>query len=250
MMAPPATPRSRATANVRIGYADFRRFFNLMCMAAEVQLHATKAGLAAIRATESVEVATMAQGRLDAKLATARHVFLGGSCDPTTWRKDTCIPVFEAAGVSYFNPQTTDWQPSFIELEARAKEDCHVLLFVIDDCTRAIASMLESTEYIMRRQNVVIVIREIAADQLIDNEPLGQRQLKDLNRARQFLADIAERHPALCQVRLAIVNHPRFNLAFNAISYTNSCYYINFTALGVCHRRGRVPLYNSHASRM
>jgi len=31
-------------------------------------------------------------------------VFLGGSCNPTTWRKDLAIPYLQDAGVSFFNP--------------------------------------------------------------------------------------------------------------------------------------------------
>ena len=45
-----------------------------------------------------------------------------------------------------------DWHPGLIQQEARAKEDSVVLLFVIDGRTRAIASMLEATEYILSRK--------------------------------------------------------------------------------------------------
>lgn len=31
-------------------------------------------------------------------------VFLGGSCNPTTWRKDVAIPYLQDAGVSFYNP--------------------------------------------------------------------------------------------------------------------------------------------------
>lgn len=31
-------------------------------------------------------------------------VFLGGSCNPTTWRKDLAIPYLQDAGVSFYNP--------------------------------------------------------------------------------------------------------------------------------------------------
>ena len=34
-------------------------------------------------------------------------VFLGGSCNPTTWRTDIVIPIFEGAGISFFNPQAS-----------------------------------------------------------------------------------------------------------------------------------------------
>ena len=31
-------------------------------------------------------------------------VFLGGSCNPTTWRKCIAIPYLEKHGVTYYNP--------------------------------------------------------------------------------------------------------------------------------------------------
>jgi len=31
-------------------------------------------------------------------------VFLGGSCNPTTWRSDIAIPFFKQHGITYYNP--------------------------------------------------------------------------------------------------------------------------------------------------
>lgn len=40
------------------------------------------------------------------RFATAFYlaVFLGGACNPTTWRQDTAIPFLDAVGISYYNP--------------------------------------------------------------------------------------------------------------------------------------------------
>jgi hypothetical protein len=73
-------------------------------------------------------------------------VFLGGSCDPTTWRADIAVPLLNKAKVPYFNPQIQvtsgfsrcsanalvvsccrhlqDWHPGLIQQEAKAKEVC------------------------------------------------------------------------------------------------------------------------------
>lgn len=32
------------------------------------------------------------------------EVFLGGSCNPTTWRQDIAIPTLKSLGITYFNP--------------------------------------------------------------------------------------------------------------------------------------------------
>ncbi len=78
------------------------------------------------------------------------EVYLGGSCHPTTWRRDIAIPVCEARSVTYYNPQIDDWTPDLVSVEAKAKEESSVLFFVIDNRTRAIGSMLEASEYIGR----------------------------------------------------------------------------------------------------
>jgi hypothetical protein len=40
-----------------------------------------------------------------------QKVFLGGSCNPTMWRKDVAIPAFEKFGVPFYNPQVENWSP-------------------------------------------------------------------------------------------------------------------------------------------
>lgn len=34
----------------------------------------------------------------------APEVFLGGSCNPTTWRADVAIPTLDKLGISFYNP--------------------------------------------------------------------------------------------------------------------------------------------------
>lgn len=36
----------------------------------------------------------------------APEVFLGGSCNPTTWRADVAIPTLDKMGISFYNPVT------------------------------------------------------------------------------------------------------------------------------------------------
>ena len=122
------------------------------------------------------------------------QVFLGGSCNPTTWRADTAIPALTNAGISFYNPQVDDWSEELVEIEAAAKAEAETLLFVIDGQTRAIASILEATEYICCGRSVVLVINEIPDNTEIDGQCVTGRELKDLNRARSYLADLATRH--------------------------------------------------------
>lgn len=37
------------------------------------------------------------------------EVFLGGSCNPTTWRADVAIPELQKLGISFYNPVRFDF---------------------------------------------------------------------------------------------------------------------------------------------
>ena len=120
-------------------------------------------------------------------------VFLGGSCNPTTWRADIAIPLLESKEITFFNPQVDEWSEELVAIEAKAKEDAEVLLFVIDNKTRGITSMLEATENISRGRKVILVI--VPYDEItVDDVPLEGSEKKDLSRARKYLLDIAKRH--------------------------------------------------------
>eukprot|EP00656_Telonema_subtile_P029124 TRINITY_DN3209_c0_g1_i4.p1 TRINITY_DN3209_c0_g1~~TRINITY_DN3209_c0_g1_i4.p1 ORF type:complete len:200 (-),score=63.64 TRINITY_DN3209_c0_g1_i4:128-727(-) len=122
-------------------------------------------------------------------------LFLGGSCNPTTWREDTAIPMCQQHNISYYNPQVADWHDGLVEVEASAKENAKVLLFVIDNTTRALASCLEATEFIcVGRVVSLVVLSDLLPGCIIDGEEVGKGELKDLNRARRYLKDVADRH--------------------------------------------------------
>jgi hypothetical protein len=42
-----------------------------------------------------------------------------------------------------FNPQVEEWSPELVALEAAAKDRARCLVFVVDNQTRSLASMLE-----------------------------------------------------------------------------------------------------------
>ena len=111
-------------------------------------------------------------------------VFLGGSCNPTTWRKNIAIPLLEAAKITYYNPQVDDWYPELEQIERKYKYNSRYVLFVIDNQTRAIASIQEASFCIGRGMNVVLVIKTIKDCP----EGINQNELKDLNRGRTYLA--------------------------------------------------------------
>ena len=124
--------------------------------------------------------------------ALKNQVFLGGSCNPTTWRKTLAIPLLEAAGVPYFDPQRDDWTPEMMELEASAKIGSSILLFVFDRETRAIATLTEAYEFIgARQQSVVIFCDFVQTGLLIEGQTITAEEAHDINFARRMLLDYA-----------------------------------------------------------
>jgi len=122
-----------------------------------------------------------------------RDVFLGGTCGNTTWRSKIAIPMLRKHGLSYFNPQLPEWNTHYIPLEAAIKDSCRLLLYVITADTRGMTSMLEAAHYIGQGCNVVLCIQLIENGLEISGEKMTPLAVKDYNRARSYLADLANR---------------------------------------------------------
>merc|ERR1712038_630235 len=88
----------------------------------------------------------------------AYDVFLGGSCNPTTWRQDTAIPHFKSQDITFYNPQQANWVPEMIELEHQAKVTSQILFYVINEQTRNVASMMEVCQYAGSNRKLIVVL--------------------------------------------------------------------------------------------
>merc|ERR1712054_760842 len=112
---------------------------------------------------------------------------------PTTWRAQVAIPLLHESHVEYYNPQVEEWAPELMAIENAAKQEAAVLLFVIDNLTRSLMSMLEAVELIMAGRNVVVCVADISVGQEIGGSFCDATEAKDLNRARDYLRDVATR---------------------------------------------------------
>ncbi|XP_077535643.1 NDT-like domain-containing protein raw isoform X6 [Haemaphysalis longicornis] len=145
-------------------------------------------------------------------------VFLGGSCNPTTWRKDVAIPKLKSYGISYYNPQVTQWIPELIELENQAKENAKVMMFVIDNQTRSVASMIESAHIAgglkasTRRKLILILTEQSPPGSLVLGEPISEKEYGDLQQGRDYLRDLVEMRGI-----------PVFQSIADALEVTNRC---------------------------
>lgn len=119
------------------------------------------------------------------------QVFLGGACGKTTWRRAIAIPMLEAAGVTYYNPQlgAGEWTPACEAIEMEAKAAAAVLMFVINGETRGVAGIGEAAYYLGLGRRLALVVTDVG-DQ-IDGQPSPAPERDDLNRGRIFLRTMA-----------------------------------------------------------
>ncbi|XP_050466143.1 uncharacterized protein LOC126859153 isoform X3 [Cataglyphis hispanica] len=111
----------------------------------------------------------------------AYEVFLGGSCNPTTWRSDIAIPTLQNLGITYYNPQVSQWGPELIAQEYEAKQTARVLLFVIDNQTRNSAGIIEAAQLAATRsESLVLVIYPYRQGQTILGETVSTQEYYDL----------------------------------------------------------------------
>jgi hypothetical protein len=89
------------------------------------------------------------------------EIFLGGSCNPTTWRYEQAIPYFQSRSISYYNPQVANWTPDLVDIEHRAKELASLLFFVIDHSTRSLAAIAEVCYLAARGRNIIVVMNRM-----------------------------------------------------------------------------------------
>ena len=72
-----------------------------------------------------------------------KKVFLGGTCNESTWRNEL-IPLLENAGVEYFNPVVDNWTPECQEEEYHQKEICDIHLYLITKKMKGVFSIAEA----------------------------------------------------------------------------------------------------------
>ncbi|CAB3372681.1 Hypothetical predicted protein [Cloeon dipterum] len=122
------------------------------------------------------------------------EVFLGGSCNPTTWRQDTAIPMLKKLGITFYNPQVSHWGPELVELEWKAKQHATVLFFVMDNETRSVASLIEAAHSAAKQRKLILVISSYKGPgQEICGEFLSQKEYDDLAAGQTVLQDLVER---------------------------------------------------------
>jgi hypothetical protein len=100
--------------------------------------------------------------------------------------------------MTYYNPQVDSWTPELVDIERQAKAQALNYLFVIDGQTRAVGSMVEVAGLLAEYSGVMyLVIEDVPAGLVIDGQPVGDRERKDLNQGRAYLRDLANQYDVI-----------------------------------------------------
>ncbi|MEB3295414.1 MAG: nucleoside 2-deoxyribosyltransferase domain-containing protein [Synechococcales bacterium] len=122
------------------------------------------------------------------------NIFLGGTCGTSTWRKEVAIPALEAAGLSFYNPQLDwgTWTEAHETAELAAKESAEVMLFIVTDQTRGVASLVEAAYLIGSGRSIALALMFIPEGAIVDGEVITELERRDLNRGRLFVRTLAQ----------------------------------------------------------
>ncbi len=82
-------------------------------------------------------------------------IFLGGTCNESTWR-NLLIPMLD---IGYFNPVVSDWTPACMEEELRQRKICDLCLYVITPKMTGTYSIAEVVDDSNKRPAKTIFIR-------------------------------------------------------------------------------------------
>uniref|UniRef100_A0A182MHA6 Raw n=1 Tax=Anopheles culicifacies TaxID=139723 RepID=A0A182MHA6_9DIPT len=231
----PSNPKRQASKQARPPLGEHLTFGEFTAIASCTKCFGRQSSFHAVRARNGDELGSVLVNQdttTDTELSVGPEVFLGGSCNPTTWRADVAIPTLDRLGISFYNPQVSHWTPDLIELEHRAKEKAKVLFFVLDSQTRSAAGAIEVAHIAGQNSKyLLLVLLPYSSRQKILNETLSEDEYMDLMSNQLMLRQLVLRRglpvldsipTALEQIKEVLLGNccpqPPVNLASRLIS--------------------------------
>lgn len=88
-------------------------------------------------------------------------IFLGGTCNESTWRNEI-IEYLREAKIDYFNPVVDNWTPECMANEIKEKQACDFCLYTITPKMTGVYSIAEVVDDSNKRPNktILVLLRE------------------------------------------------------------------------------------------
>jgi len=95
------------------------------------------------------------------------RIFLGGTCNNSTWREEFIEMIKDVDGLSFFNPVVDDWTPEAQANEEREKKVCTIQLYVITKEMKGVFSIAEAVDSSNKQPDntVFVVIPSTSVDE-------------------------------------------------------------------------------------
>ena len=87
----------------------------------------------------------------------AKRVFLGGTCNESTWRNRMMVYLVEE-GIDYFNPVVPDWTEACMAEEIQERKTCDFVLFTITPKMMGVYSIAEVVDDSNKRPEKTIFV--------------------------------------------------------------------------------------------
>ena len=111
----------------------------------------------------------------------SKQVFLGGTCNGSTWRNDL-IPMLK---LDYFNPVVENWTPECQEEEIRQRKNCDFCLYVITPKMTGVYSIAEAVDDSNKRPSkTIFCVLGTDGDTAFD-----AHQIKSLKMVQQMIVE-------------------------------------------------------------
>lgn len=124
-----------------------------------------------------------------------KKVFLGGTCNGSSWR-DRLIPILK---IDYFDPVVKDWTPECQAEEIKQRQECDFCLYVITPKMTGVYSVAEVVDDSNKRPNktIMCILPEDDGDEFTPHQIKSLKQTSKMviaNGGKSFdsLAEVAE----------------------------------------------------------
>jgi hypothetical protein len=110
-----------------------------------------------------------------------KKVFLGGTCNGSTWRND----FIKKLKIGYYQPESDNWTPAMMQEEIKQREDCDFCLYVITPKMTGVYSIAEAVDDSNKRPGKTIFCY-LACD---DEEKFSEAQIKSLEQTAKMISE-------------------------------------------------------------
>ena len=110
-----------------------------------------------------------------------KRVFLGGTCNNSTWRNEMMIHLF-SDGLHYFNPVVDDWTIECQQRELDERQQCDFCLYTITPKMTGVYSIAEVIDDSNKRPNktILVVLTDDGDDKFTDSQLKSLKMVKTM----------------------------------------------------------------------